>query len=126
MRGKRRRESRPALLPTQREVIRDVMLAGKKFGAWLTLKEIARLTGYGEASISAQLRHLRKPQYGRFVLRKRCREELNGRDGWRGPVWEYMLSRSRDSRLQRRRNFTTRKLARRGAPRQSKPARRAR
>ena len=31
-------------------------------------------SSYGEASISAQLRHLRKPQYGAFVVEKRQRE----------------------------------------------------
>ena len=35
-----------------------------EFGQWRTLPEIARLTGDPEASISAQLRHLRKPRFG--------------------------------------------------------------
>src|SRR5215470_10902122 len=59
---------------SQREVLCDVMLTAERCGAWLTLRELARMTRYGEASISAQLRHLRKPQYGSFVLEKRLRE----------------------------------------------------
>lgn len=33
-------------------------------GKWRTLKEISSLTGDPEASVSAQLRHLRKPRFG--------------------------------------------------------------
>lgn len=33
-------------------------------GAWRTLDEISRLTGDPAASVSAQLRHLRKPRFG--------------------------------------------------------------
>lgn len=70
------------------------MLASSNFGLWLTLRELARLTGYGEASISAQLRHLRKPQYGGFVVQKRCCNEGRiGRRGDPGAVWEYKLRR---------------------------------
>src|SRR6202011_4898132 len=47
-------------LRSQREVIRDVMLAAADCDTWLTLGELRTLTHYGEASISAQLRHLRK------------------------------------------------------------------
>ena len=48
---------------------------------------------YGEASISAQLRHLRKPQYGAFVVEKRQREAAEVLCGVEhGPVWEYRLS----------------------------------
>jgi hypothetical protein len=51
-------------VPTQRDVLRDVMLTAGKYGAWMTLRELARLTRYGETSISAQLRHLRKTKCG--------------------------------------------------------------
>jgi hypothetical protein len=92
---------------TQMEVIRDVMLSAAECtgqiaqqsytqmwdanqvdagGGWLTLREIADLTSYGEASISAQLRHLRKPHFGGYVITKRRR----------GPVtngaWEYRIA----------------------------------
>ena len=81
------------LLRTQREVLRDVMLSAGESGAWLTLHELARLTQYGEASISAQLRHLRKPRYGGFALEKRPREGVVVRGTESGTVWEYQLRR---------------------------------
>ena len=58
---------------TQLHTIRDLMLSAARRGAWLTLGEIAGLTEIGEASISAQLRHLRKPQHGRHRVDKRRR-----------------------------------------------------
>ena len=42
-------------------------------GQWRTLAEIARDTGDPQASISAQLRHLRKPRFGSWVVEKRSR-----------------------------------------------------
>jgi hypothetical protein len=75
--------ARRTTLRTQREVLRDVMLSARGCGAWLTLHELASLTHYGEASISAQLRHLRKPQYGGFVVEKRLRVGGCPRDGGR-------------------------------------------
>ena len=42
-------------------------------GLWRTLKEVADNTGDPEASVSAQLRHLRKKRFGSFVLEKRPR-----------------------------------------------------
>jgi len=40
---------------------------------WFTLRELARQTGDPEASISAQLRHLRKPRFGGYTIDKRRR-----------------------------------------------------
>ena len=42
-------------------------------GAWRTLDEIATVTGDPHASISAQLRHLRKPRFGSYMVEKRAR-----------------------------------------------------
>lgn len=42
-------------------------------GAWRTLREIAQQTGDPEASISAQLRHLRKPRFGAYRVEKKSR-----------------------------------------------------
>jgi hypothetical protein len=42
-------------------------------GAWRTLTEISAITGDGEASISAQLRNLRKDRFGGFTIEKRSR-----------------------------------------------------
>src|SRR5258707_8199180 len=72
----RKRGTRTArgILPTQRDVLRDVMLTAGKYCAWMTLREVARLTRYGETSISAQLRHLRKAKCGGYLLEKRVRK----------------------------------------------------
>lgn len=75
-----------ARLRTQLEVVRDVMLDAA--GEWLTLGEIEERTGYGQASISAQLRHLRKPKHGGYAVEKRPRGERE-----RG-LWEYRVIRS--------------------------------
>jgi len=69
------------------------MLSAGSCETWLTLLELSRVTHYEEASISAQLRHLRKPQYGAFVVEKRRRETAEVLCGVEhGPVWEYRLS----------------------------------
>src|SRR6266852_2174201 len=107
----RKRGTRTArgILPTQRDVLRDVMLTAGKYGAWMTLRELARLTRYGETSISAQLRHLRKAKCGGYVLEKRVRkpEVISSEEHF--VVWEYRLTprpvfagRRRKSRRRRR------------------------
>jgi hypothetical protein len=56
-----------------------------KEGKWLTLDEIHKITEDPHASISAQLRHLRKPRFGSFNIEKRRRGlPKNG-------LWEYRL-----------------------------------
>ena len=42
-------------------------------GRWRTLREIEVETGYPQASISAQLRHLRKAKFGSHIIEKRKR-----------------------------------------------------
>jgi len=97
------------ILPTQRDVVRDVMLAAGKYGAWMTLRELARLTRYGETSISAQLRHLRKTRCGGYVLEKRVRKPDVVSSEEHFVVWEYRLTprrtfacRRQESRQRRR------------------------
>ena len=84
-------------LRSQRETIRDVMLSAAECETWLTLGELRALTRYGEASISAQLRHLRKAENGGYEVVKRHREgaspERPGTDGRGECVWEYRLTR---------------------------------
>jgi len=84
-------------LRSQREIIRDVMLAAAGCETWLTLTELRALTRYGEASISAQLRHLRKSENGGYDVVKRHREgvcsERRGTDGRGECVWEYRITR---------------------------------
>jgi hypothetical protein len=94
-------------IPTQMEVIRDVMLSAAECAGqisaqpyvhmwdasqianeagWMTLRELAELTNYGEASISAQLRHLRKPHFGGYVIVKRRRGYVMS------GAWEYRIA----------------------------------
>lgn len=84
-------------LRSQREIIRDVMLAAADCDTWLTLGELRALTRYGEASISAQLRHLRKCENGGYEVAKRHREGAttarSGSDGRGECVWEYRMDR---------------------------------
>ncbi len=54
-------------------------------GRWRTLGEIADATGDPPASVSAQLRHLRKDRFGAHTVEKRHRGERS--DG----LWEYRL-----------------------------------
>jgi hypothetical protein len=91
MKKNRRKERRPRTWRTQREVLCDVMLAAWQCETWLTLHELGRLTGYGEASVSAQLRHLRKPEYGGYELEKRHRAGAHTVHGETGLLWEYQL-----------------------------------
>ena len=52
---------------------------------WRTLREIEEVTGYGQASISAQLRNLKKERWGFNGLERQARGERS-----RG-LWEYKL-----------------------------------
>ena len=71
---------------TQREVLLDVLRIAAQYETWVTLAELAEKTKFPPASISAQLRHLRKEKYGAWkVVRwwwEWVREVL---------VWEYLL-----------------------------------
>jgi len=95
MRKTRRRGLERIARRRQRDVLCDVMLSARECGTWLTLDELARLTHYPPASISAQLRHLRKPEYGGYAVEKQPRavgRALRGEDF--GTVWEYQLRRA--------------------------------
>ena len=61
-------------------------------GNWRTLGEIARVTDYPEASISAQLRHFRKPRFGEVDVQRRSRH---------GPLHEYRINPQRQTQPQR-------------------------
>lgn len=73
------REYNARRLRTQRERIRDVMAEADLCDTWLTLAEIQHLTRFGAASISAQLRHLRKAENGGHQIIKRLREGSGAR-----------------------------------------------
>ncbi len=64
----------------QYERIRDFMLGCE----WRTLAEIAAALDYPEASISAQLRHLRKRIFGGYDVQKQRRTPEGG-------TWEYRV-----------------------------------
>jgi hypothetical protein len=84
---------------TQLAAIRELTTRASARGVWLTLAEIAEATEFAEASISAQLRHLRKAHHGGYHVEKRHRCSARGvaamrkiRDTRRGPViWEYRV-----------------------------------
>jgi hypothetical protein len=84
---------------TQLAAIRELMQRSFARGIWLTLGEIAEVTEFAEASISAQLRHLRKPRHGGHRVEKRRRRPHGAAvaapkicDARRGPViWEYRV-----------------------------------
>jgi hypothetical protein len=95
MRKTQRRELLWIARRRQRDVLCDVMLSARQCETWLTLDELSKLTHYPPASISAQLRHLRKPEYGGYHVRKRQRVQgkvLRGEDF--GTVWEYQIKRA--------------------------------
>jgi hypothetical protein len=79
---------------TQRDVVRDVMLSANECGAWLTLAELGAMTRYPATSISAQLRHLKKPKFGNYELEKQPRVAADAENG-HGVEWEYRLTRRR-------------------------------
>lgn len=68
-------------LDNQHERVKRAMLDGK----WRTLAEIEVLTGDPPASISAQLRHLRKSRFGAWIVNRQPRgDRSNG-------LFEYQL-----------------------------------
>src|SRR5271163_1475907 len=106
MRTTKQKEAMPVVLRRQREVIRDVMLSAGQCATWLTLDELAKLTLYPPASISAQLRqlrHLRKPRFGAYAVVKRCRtaNKAMRAEGF-GAVWEYSVMQERRAPVRRR------------------------
>ena len=56
-----------------------------KDGIWRTLSEISLITGDPPASVSAQLRHLRKPRFGGFIVGRQPRGDR------KSGLWEYRL-----------------------------------
>jgi hypothetical protein len=73
--------------PTQRETLLMVLRLAAQYETWVTLAELAGKTKFPPASISAQLRHLRKSRYGGWMVEKRRREWLTEE-----LVWEYRLA----------------------------------
>ena len=72
---------------TQRETLLMVLRLAAQYETWVALAELAAKTKFPPASISAQLRHLRKARYGGWVIEKRRREWVQEE-----LVWEYRLA----------------------------------
>jgi hypothetical protein len=72
----------------QMERIKSVMLYNSALGRWLTLAEVEEMTGDPQASISAQMRHLRKAKFGGYTVDKRRRSE---------GTWEYFIEEPSDN-----------------------------
>ena len=62
---------------------RDMILQHMLNGSWQTLGEIEIALNYPQASISAQLRHLRKKDHGGYIVDKRRRGK---------GTWEYQVT----------------------------------
>jgi len=77
-----------ARIQRQMRDVFDLMADGK----WRTLHEISVTLGHPEASVSAQLRHLRKPRFGGHIVAKRRRTAEGG-------TWEYHLLEIRDGAM---------------------------
>jgi len=60
-------------LTRQLDTVRALMLRAGGSGQWLSLREIAALTNYPEASISARLRDLRHREHGGYIVARRRR-----------------------------------------------------
>ena len=90
---------------TQLERIRDLMFDG----SWRTLQEISSSTRDPASSVSAQLRHLRKPKFGGHLVEKRRRGAAS-----RG-LWEYRVQKADEpppqpARPKKKRRKTKKKL----------------
>tara|TARA_Y100000310_G_scaffold341967_1_gene443125 strand:- start:5377 stop:5703 length:327 start_codon:yes stop_codon:yes gene_type:complete len=68
-------------LTTQKDRIKSLMIDG----TWRSLSDIREALGYPEASISAQLRHLKKGKFGGYCLEKRRSKNQEG-------LFEYKIS----------------------------------
>jgi hypothetical protein len=89
---RREAQERREHMPTQLEVLRGVLLLAAQCESWMTLGELARKTHFPEASISAQLRHLRKAEHGAYCVAKRHRKSEDAlRANTNERVWEYRI-----------------------------------
>ena len=81
-------------LTTQIDRVRHYMLGVE----WRTLDEISSATGDPVASVSAQLRHLRKDRFGSFVVDRRSRA---------GALYEYRVTSPKPKAGQLEMGFST-------------------
>ncbi len=74
---------------SQRDVLRDILFSAAECGAWLTLSELAALTRFPEPSIAAQLRALRVPRRGGYIVAKRRRSQRPVNSSGLVSAWKY-------------------------------------
>jgi len=72
---------------SQRETLLEVLRIAAQYETWVSLAELADKTKFPQASISAQLRHLRKAKYGAWNVQRRRREWAQDE-----LVWEYRIA----------------------------------
>lgn len=88
---------------SQHDVLCDILFSAAECGAWLTLSELAALTRFPDPSIAAQLRALRTPRRGGYIVAKRRRAPTpinsSGRvsackynQGSQNAAWEYQVA----------------------------------
>lgn len=71
-------------LTNQHERIKALMLDFK----WRTLDQISKATGDPAASISAQLRHLRKKRFGSYIVNRRAKNRKSSTG-----LYEYQIEK---------------------------------
>ena len=81
-------------LRTQLEKLTDFMVYCNSIDAWVSLAEIEQQTGIPQSSASAQLRHMRKREFGSHIVEKRRRETAAGGGGG---TWEYRVTGRADA-----------------------------
>jgi len=74
---------------SQHDVLRDILFSAAERGAWLTLSELAALTRFPESSIAAQLRALRTPRRGGYIVAKRWRAPAPMNSSGLVSAWKY-------------------------------------
>lgn len=81
-------------LNTQLGTLASFMEFTRQCGMWVSLAEIEKETGIPQASASAQLRHLRKPEFGSNIVEKRRRDWNLDPSGTprKGGTWEYRVT----------------------------------
>src|SRR5260370_23600682 len=74
---------------SQHDVLCDILFSAAECGAWLTLPELAALTRLPEPSIAAQLRALRAPRRGAYIVAKRRRAPTPINSSGLVSAWKY-------------------------------------
>ena len=71
----------------QMDAVLQALISAYDRNAWLTVGELAAIVDAKEPSVSAQIRNLRKPQNGSYIIKKRVRTH----EGGRLQLWEFKI-----------------------------------